>query len=110
MAASMMKNGPHPIAFAVDKKVDDIKVAQILLKKLATDIALARMLTANISEGMSHAPGPAPTLKNERYNDSPTIANVELFFFPKKEKLVRRHDPQTPARICEFGSVRFTSR
>ena len=66
MAANMMKNGPQPIALAVDRKVEAINVATIRLKKVAIDIAFARMLVAKTSEGMSHAPGPIPTLKKDR--------------------------------------------
>jgi len=53
--ANITKNGPHPMAFEVDKKVDDIKVAIILLLNVAIDIAFALMLVGNISDGISQA-------------------------------------------------------
>jgi hypothetical protein len=71
-------------------------VAVIRLKNVASDIAFARILLAKTSDGTSHAPGPIPTLKKERYNESPTIANIELFFSPKKEKLVKIQAPDIP--------------
>mmetsp|Transcript_22960 Transcript_22960/g.50031 ORF Transcript_22960/g.50031 Transcript_22960/m.50031 type:complete len:155 (-) Transcript_22960:1289-1753(-) len=76
-AASIRKNGVHPMAFAVDRKVDDISVATILLKNVATDIPFARMLVGKISDGISQAAGPIPMLKNERYRPSPINANVD---------------------------------
>mmetsp|Transcript_47350 Transcript_47350/g.54682 ORF Transcript_47350/g.54682 Transcript_47350/m.54682 type:complete len:81 (-) Transcript_47350:17-259(-) len=53
--ANIKKNGPQPITFEVDKKVDAIKVAMILLLNVAIDIAFALMLVGNISDGISQA-------------------------------------------------------
>lgn len=60
MNASNEKKPAHDMAFAVDKNVDDIKVAVTLFMNVAKLIALARIFVENTSEGMSQAPGPIP--------------------------------------------------
>jgi hypothetical protein len=55
------------MAFAVDKNVDDIKVAVTLFMNVAKLIALARIFVENTSEGMSQAPGPIP-MNNQSMN------------------------------------------
>jgi hypothetical protein len=67
MIANMRKKPAQPIAFAVERKVDAISVATMQLLKVATLIALARMLLAQILDGTSQAPGPMSTLKKERH-------------------------------------------
>ena len=45
-------------------------------------MALARIMVLNTSEGMGHAPGPIPTLKNARYSARPNTAKPSLLALP----------------------------
>mmetsp|Transcript_8294 Transcript_8294/g.23875 ORF Transcript_8294/g.23875 Transcript_8294/m.23875 type:complete len:174 (-) Transcript_8294:1020-1541(-) len=74
LTARTKKKPAQPIAFAKDKKVDAMKVAEIRLEKDATLIALARTLVGKTSDGINQAPGPIPMLKNARYIANPPIA------------------------------------
>lgn len=106
--ASIKKNPLQPMALAVERNVEDIKVAQIRLKNVATLIDLARILVAKISDGINHAPGPIPILKKERYNDSPTIANTgPVSLPPKKEKLVKIRAPHIPDQSMKHERHRW---
>jgi len=61
-----MKKPPHVIAFAIERKVEAIKVPVDRFRKVATLIAFALMVVENTSEGISQHPGPIPRLKEER--------------------------------------------
>jgi hypothetical protein len=96
-AASIRKKLPHPMALAVERNVDAISVAVIRLKKVATLIALARILVAKISDGINQAPGPIPILKNDMYKANPKIAKpVPRFLFPRKVILIKMRATHIP--------------
>lgn len=69
------KKPAHDIAFAVDKNVDDITVAVNLFINVATLIDFARIPVGKTSAGISHAPGPIPTLNVARYSAKENTAN-----------------------------------
>lgn len=54
---TLLQNNLH-LPFAVERNVEAIRVAVIRLKNVAMDIAFARIVVANTSEGISQAPGP----------------------------------------------------
>mmetsp|Transcript_10103 Transcript_10103/g.15963 ORF Transcript_10103/g.15963 Transcript_10103/m.15963 type:complete len:151 (-) Transcript_10103:385-837(-) len=62
----------------------------------ATLIALARIIVLNTSEGISHAPGPIPILKNAKYNARPNTANPSLFAFPTNAKDTNINETDIP--------------
>ena len=74
--ARTRKKPPQVKMFAVVKNVEVTNVAVTLFKNVAMLIALARMVVENTSLGISHAPGPIPRLKNERYIANPTRAKI----------------------------------
>mmetsp|Transcript_12214 Transcript_12214/g.29427 ORF Transcript_12214/g.29427 Transcript_12214/m.29427 type:complete len:103 (-) Transcript_12214:870-1178(-) len=56
--AIVRKNPPHPIRATVDKNVELMILPTSLLEKLVRDMALARIVFENTSDGTSQAPGP----------------------------------------------------
>ena len=103
--ASKKKKLPQPIAFTVDKKVEAMRVAVIRLQNVATDIAFARIEVANISEGMSHAPGPIPELKKAMYRASPPIVHPELESFCPTKLMATKSNATIIPRVeeCEIS-------
>mmetsp|Transcript_2787 Transcript_2787/g.4079 ORF Transcript_2787/g.4079 Transcript_2787/m.4079 type:complete len:111 (-) Transcript_2787:564-896(-) len=94
----MRKKPAQPIPSAVERNVEAIKVAVIRLKNVATLIDLARIDVGKTSLGMSQAPGPIPTLKNDKYNANPITAKAILpaSSLPKKVMLVRKSATAMP--------------
>ena len=73
------KNPAHDMALAVERKVDEKIVAVTRFINVATLIALARIVVANTSDGINHAPGPIPRLKKDRYMAKANTANAPLW-------------------------------
>mmetsp|Transcript_32800 Transcript_32800/g.68990 ORF Transcript_32800/g.68990 Transcript_32800/m.68990 type:complete len:246 (-) Transcript_32800:1117-1854(-) len=93
----MMKNPAQDIALATERKVEDMMVAVTRFIKVATLMALARIMVLNTSDGTSHAPGPIPSEKNARYNANPNTANPSLFAFPTNANDTNRSDTDMPS-------------
>mmetsp|Transcript_19482 Transcript_19482/g.35050 ORF Transcript_19482/g.35050 Transcript_19482/m.35050 type:complete len:154 (+) Transcript_19482:510-971(+) len=92
----MMKNPAYDMALATERKVEDMMVAVTRFMNVATLIALARIIVLNTSEGISHAPGPIPILKNAKYNARPNTANPSLFAFPTNAKDTNINETDIP--------------
>mmetsp|Transcript_45519 Transcript_45519/g.95559 ORF Transcript_45519/g.95559 Transcript_45519/m.95559 type:complete len:247 (+) Transcript_45519:40-780(+) len=91
-----MKNPDQDMALATERKVEDMMVAVTRFIKVATLMALARIIVLNTSEGTSHAPGPIPILKKARYNANPNTAKPSLLAFPMNEKETNMRDTDIP--------------
>lgn len=58
----------HVKLSATVRNVEVTTVAVMRFRKVAMLIAFARIVVENTSAGISHAPGPIPNEKKERYN------------------------------------------
>ena len=63
----------HEMLSATVRNVEVTTVAVIRFKKVAMLIAFARIVVEKTSAGISHAPGPIPNEKKDRYNAKATI-------------------------------------
>mmetsp|Transcript_27185 Transcript_27185/g.32968 ORF Transcript_27185/g.32968 Transcript_27185/m.32968 type:complete len:91 (-) Transcript_27185:942-1214(-) len=76
--ANNKKNPAQVMVFATDRKEEAMMVAVARLRKVATLIALARMVVEKTSDGINHAPGPIPREKKARYKASANTAKAAL--------------------------------
>ena len=79
-----------------DRNEEVTIVAVTRFKNVAILIALARMVVENTSDGINHAPGPIPRLKNPRYIPIAIIPMVALPSTITKEIATRNRDIAIP--------------
>ena len=101
-----MKKPDHDMAFATERKVDDMMVAVTRFINVARLIAFARIIVLNTSEGISQAPGPIPILKNARYSANPKIAVPSLEAAPMKLIDTMNRDTAHPNRETNINGLR----